>query len=139
MEEFLENIKTLLDALNYRVLEPLSVIPDSVDQPQKIDYLYLTVKVANGKGYITSDNKFVICKGATIKEQVTKTCPIAVLKKRMALKEESLLVNNILIEDIVVNSSSMAASILLGCSISGPEYWKNSDGISLKEIQKEEV
>jgi len=138
MEEFLENIKTLLDALNYRVLEPLPVMPDSVEQPQKIEYLYLTVKVANGKGYITSDKKFVICKGATINNNTAKACPKAAIKKREALKADGLIVDNILQDDIVANSSSMAASIIVGWSISGPEFWKNSDGVALKELQKEE-
>ncbi|MEE1285521.1 MAG: DUF4357 domain-containing protein [Ruminobacter sp.] len=38
-------------------------------------------------------------------------------------------------EDLIISSSSYAASFVLDYAVSGPKYWKNKVGVSLKEIE----
>lgn len=41
--------------------------------------------------------------------------------------------------DVIFETPSPAAAIVVGSSISGPQYWKNSDGKSLKKIEQERM
>lgn len=134
MEQFIDNIKTILTALNYRVLEEL---PQKADQKgnDSTTMLFISTKEASGTGYLTPDDKFVLCKGSTIKAQPSKACAKAALKKRENLIEEGVIVDNTLMDDVVLSSSSLAASLITGFSTSGPEWWKTKDGTSLKELQ----
>ena len=43
------------------------------------------------------------------------------------------------VEDIIISSSSYAAQFVLGNSVSGPQSWKNKDGIALRELEEKEA
>lgn len=140
MEQFIENIKTLLTALNYRILEELpqkAELKESASNTTRT-MLYISTKETSGSGYLTPDDKFVLCKGSTIKAHPSKACAKAALKKRENLIEDGVIVDNTLMDDVLVSSSSLAASLITGFSTSGPEWWKTKDGISLKELQMKE-
>lgn len=135
MEEFIENIRILINALGYKVLEPL------VDKSRKnisIDVseeLSLAVGTANATGVVTSEG-FVVFRGAIINSTPAKSISSGALKMRDQLIADGKVKNWTTTEDILFSSSSLAAGVILGYSASGPKQWKNKDGKTLKEIEE---
>lgn len=134
MEEFIDNTKTLLSALNYRILEPLEqkkINPSDTSG----NILFMKTKKSCGVGFLTADNSFIVKKGSKLSPETTRTCPNAVLKSRAFLLGSKKISNWETKEDLLFPSSSHAASFLAGSSLSGPEAWKNKEGVSLKRLQ----
>ena len=137
MEEFLDNIKVLVNAMGYKVLEPLR--HDSSQQHDRNEnLLYLKTGTADAVGEITSEG-FVVLKGSKINE---KTFGKSLSKGMKSIREKHIasgLVNeeHITTEDILFSSSSAAADFVTGYSVSGPAVWKNIKGQSLREIESE--
>ena len=139
MEEFITNVKILINALGYKVLEPIAekAPVDSGDKTE--DVFYLAAGTASAKGVVTSEG-FVLYKGAIINEKVSpKSVTPGILKLREKHASEGRIVDNITTEDILFNSSSSAAVFVFGYSVSGPQAWKRKDGKSLKEIELEDT
>lgn len=136
MEEFLENIKILINALGYKVLEPLRQVVSAGNGDQTDDLLYLKVRSAKATGAVTPEG-FVVLAGAKINEK-TKSLPTGMTKLRKK-HIESNRVNEkfVTTEDILFSSSSAAAKFVTGYSISRPMNWKNKNGNTLKEIESE--
>ncbi len=132
MEQFIVNMKTILTALNYRILDEL---PSVVQTKELRTMFYLNTKDLHASGYLTNDNKFLLMKGSSINPSTTRSCPKTAITKRENLIKEGLIKENILTDDILLNSSSLAASLIRGFSTSGPELWRTKEGITLKEIQ----
>lgn len=133
MEEFIDNVKTLINALGYKVLEPL-VQADL--QSRKIDdeVLYITSGSVNARGMVTSEG-FVVLSGATVNETTAQSLSPGMLKLRKDLLDSTKVENLTTIEDILFSSSSAAADFVLGYSASGPRSWKAKNGRTLKEIE----
>ena len=66
----------------------------------------------------------------------TKSCPAAISKRRKSAVESALLKDWVTTEDMLFSSSSNAASFILGYPFNGPKNWKNSEGISVGELRK---
>ena len=133
MEEFIDNVKTLINALGYKVLEPL-VQADL--QSSKIDdeVLYITSGSVNARGMVTSEG-FVVLSGTTVNETTAQSLSPGMLKLRKDLLDSTKVENLTTIEDILFSSSSAAADFVLGYSASGPRSWKAKNGRTLKEIE----
>lgn len=87
---------------------------------------------SNTKGHITKDG-FIILKRSRILQREMISIPNSIRKLRQDLGNSGILdKNGILRENILFNSSSAAASFVLGSSAGGPLEWKNKDGISLE-------
>lgn len=136
MEEFIENIKILINALGYKVLEPLAVKPAAVGTAAEVsEEYYLSAGSASAIGVVTSEG-FVVYKGAIINEKISeKSVSSGMVKLREKHIAEKHVVDNKTTEDILFNSSSAAAVFVLGYSVSGPMAWKAKDGRTLKEIE----
>ena len=135
MEEFLDNVKILINALGYKVLEPL-LHSDSTD-PTIVDdvLLYINKGTAIATGKVTSEG-FVVLKGSTINEKMsTKSLGTGVVKLREKYLSDGKVKNLTTTEDILFSSSSAAADFILGYSVSGPRTWTDKSGRSLKEIE----
>lgn len=137
MEEFIDNIKVLINALGYKVLEPTVQLSAAGSEEQEI--LYLNTGSASAKGITTSEG-FVIFAGAVVNQKTS----VKSLNKNMAAKREKLLASEkvkdfVTVEDILFSSSSAAADFVTGYSVSGPASWKNSAGKTLKEIEAAET
>lgn len=139
MEEFVNNVKVLISALGYKVLEPL-VQPRSVSaSPDEI--LYVTTKKANAIGRTTSEG-FVVLSGAKINEEVSESSLHAgagILKLRDKYIKEKKVIDFVTKEDLLFSSSSAAGAFITGYSVSGPQIWKSKDGRTLKQIEQAEV
>ena len=134
MEEFIENIKILINALGYKVLEPLAVKPAAGTAAEANEEYTLSTATASATGVVTSEG-FVIYKGAVINDNPVKSISAGALKLRNELLSDGKVKDNVTTEDILFSSSSAAAVFVLGYSVSGPMTWKAKDGRTLKEIE----
>lgn len=130
MEEFFDNIKTLINAMGYKVLEPMIV---STPESQAKE-LYIERGNAKAIGVVTSEG-FVVRKGAVINEKTN----VASLKEKVAGFRDKMIASDIVKnfitqEDILFSSSSAAAVFVLGYSVSGPQVWKDKNGTELREL-----
>ena len=137
MEEFIDNIKVLINALGFKVLEPAVQMSAVGSEEQEV--LYLNAGNASAKG-ITTTEGFVIFAGAVINQKTSAKS----LNKNMAARREKIIASDkvkdyVTTEDILFSSSSAAADFVTGYSVSGPANWKNSSGKTLKEIESEET
>ena len=138
MEEFVDNVKILINALGYKVLEPfvqMDASTTSVDD----ELLYIKSGSVNATGKVTTEG-FVVFAGATVNEKMAlKSLSPGMLKQRQKLFDSSKVENLITTEDILFSSSSAAADFILGYSASGPRTWKTKDGKILKEIESNQT
>ena len=133
MEEFIDNVKTLINALGYKVLEPL-VQADLSSRKIDDEVLYITSGSVNARGMVTSEG-FVVLSGTTVNETTAQSLSPGMLKLRKDLLDSTKVENLTTIEDILFSSSSAAADFVLGYSASGPRSWKAKNGRTLKETE----
>lgn len=134
MEEFVDNVKILINALGYKVLEPFVQV-DSANATIDDELLYLTTGSVNATGKVTAEG-FVVFAGATVNEKTSvKSLSAGMQKQRQKLFDSTKVNNLVTTEDILFSSSSAAADFILGYSVSGPRTWKTKNGKSLKDIE----
>lgn len=134
MDEFVDNVKILINALGYKVLEPILHV-NPVTESKESELLYISTGSASATGQVTAEG-FVLLKGANINEKVSaKSLNAGLVKLRDKHLQDGLISNWVTTEDILFSSSSAAADFVLGYSVSGPRTWKTKSGTSLKEIE----
>lgn len=139
MDEFIENIKVLINALGYKVLEPLVSQNANGTVNEASEEFFLSAGSASAKGIVTAEG-FVVYKGAVMNDKISvKSVGAGIVKLREKHISDGHVVDNITTEDILFNSSSAAANFILGYSVSGPQTWKTQDGRTLKEIESSET
>ncbi len=144
MEEFIDNVKILISALGYKVLEPLNKpiagIKESENDSDIEDlslHLERTIKdlgKVEADGVRTSEG-FVVLQGSHIAIMDDNTIP-AVLKEQ---RRKANVIDGVLQEDILFSSPSYAAMFVIGKSANGLTSWKDDEGHSLKEIENSET
>lgn len=135
MEEFIDNVKILINSLGYKVLEPL-VQKDIASTTVDDELLYITSSSVNATGKVTTEG-FVVFAGANIdKRDSADSLSEGMKMLKQKLLESDKVANYITKEDILFSSSSAAAKFVLGYNVSGPQKWKTKDGRSLKEIEE---
>lgn len=135
MEEFVDNVKTLINALGYKVMEPLlQTSGDTADVEE--ERLFIAAGNASATGVVTAEG-FVVFRGAVVNQKTSaKSLSPGMKKLRDKLFADGKVDDNLITtEDILFSSSSAAASFVLGYSVSGPGTWKAKDGRTLKEIE----
>lgn len=134
MEEFVDNVKVLINALGYKVLDPLLQAGNDVTTSEG-EELFIKSGNAAATGMVTSEG-FVVLKGSTVNEKTSaKSLSTGIKKLRDRLFAEGKVENMIMTEDILFSSSSAAADFVLGYSVSGLRTWKTKDGRTLKELE----
>lgn len=132
MEEFVDNVRILINALGYKVFE--SVVQHNASKKGE-DILYINSGSINAKGIITTEG-FVVLAGSSVNENTsTKSLTSGAVRLREKLFKEGKVEGMKTTEDILFSSSSAAADFVLGYSVSGPRAWKNEKGVSLKELE----
>lgn len=139
MEEFLLNLKLLLTAVGYPILQ-VAVAKEEQDVGDPL--FYCKGKGVMATGRMTNDG-FVVYTDSTATTSISK----AVLESNKK-SIEKLIANGymqqhkegsyIFIKDFIFNSPSAASDIVLGNSTSGWKKWKTSQGVTLEEIYKNE-
>lgn len=138
MEEFVDNVKVLINALGYKVLEPLLQTNGEMSGVDD-EKLFITAGGVSATGIVTAEG-FVVFKGSTVNQKTSSKSLSPGLKKlRDKLFAEGKVDNLITTENILFSSSSAAADFVLGYSVSGPRTWKRKDGLTLKEIEEKET
>lgn len=138
MEEFVDNVKILINALGYKVLEPL-VQNNSSNSTVDDEMLFISSGSVNAKGRVTTEG-FVVYEGSTLDSKGSVNSLSNGMKNlRQKLIESDKVQNHVIKENILFSSSSAAASFVLGYSVSGPQRWKTKDGKTLKELEENET
>ena len=138
MEEFIDNVKVLINALGYKVLESLAQV-ESVTAKMDDEVLTLSTRTADATGKVTTEG-FVVFEGATVNEKISqKSLSAGMQKLRQELFDSGKVQKLKTTEDLLFSSSSAAADFILGYRVSGPQMWKAKDGRSLKEIEKSQM
>ena len=137
MEEFLSNLKLLLTAVGYPILQEIA----SKEQTNTSDPLFTCGgKMALASGRMTNEG-FVVYKDSTattqfssaVAERNSKNVEKLILNGYLEKKDNDLY---IFTKDFVFNSPSAASDIILGNSTSGWKKWKTKNGKTLEEIYK---
>lgn len=144
MEEFVDNVKTLISALGYKVLEPLNkpiiVANDDWENAETEDLSLHLERTIKGVGKVEADGVrtsegFVVLQGSHIATEDDDTIP-AVLKEQ---RRKVSVVDGVLQEDVLFSSPSYAAMFVIGKSANGLTSWKDENGRSLKDIENSET
>ena len=144
MEEFVDNVKTLISALGYKVLEPLNkpiiVANDDWENAETEDLSLHLERTIKGVGKVEADGVrtsegFVVLQGSHIATEDDDTIP-AVLKEQ---RRKVSVVDGVLQEDVLFSSPSYAAMFVIGKSANGLTSWKDENGRSVKEIENSET
>jgi hypothetical protein len=161
MEEFLTFIKLLIGVLGHKILEEVIQLEKSnksyeikFDVSPSIqslgDYfpelasseLYLKMAGISAKSLQTNEG-IVVLTGYEAAEKFTTSLGFGYreFREKLIQSNQLILVNNkyIFQNDVLFDSPSAAAAIILGYSANGRINWKNAEGKSLKEIELEKL
>jgi len=101
--------------------------------------LSFTVHNFSAKGIRTNEG-FVLKTGSTASKSNTDSVSPKIVKMKEQLLADGRLVDKgshlVLAEDILMSSSSYAASLIAGTARSGPQSWFAANGKSLKELEE---
>lgn len=144
MEEFIGNIRLLIGALGFRLLEPLIKNDNSVelnlDELSTEETFSLKAKKYNAQAKQTNEG-IVVLAGAEASDTTNSSLSQGYGKVRDSLIEKGKFVLSgdklILQEDVLFTSPSQAAAVLLGYPCSGPDYWLDRKGVSLKQKESQ--
>jgi hypothetical protein len=138
MEEFIENIKLLVNTLGFKIFEELRQVNQTAEEQEKNTFYIEAARGANAKGQITNEG-FVVLKDSEIADTITNSFPKNWLSLRESLLAEGIVspLNGKLTftKDHLFTSPSAAAAIVMGRSANGLTEWKLSNGRVLKSVE----
>lgn len=130
MEEFINNVKIIINTLGYKVLEPVSHVDESTI------YLYCKGSGGSAKGFVSSGG-FTVLKGSKISDHIVSSFKMrgkTYFNLRNNLIEDQIIVDGVFVKDYEFNAPSAASAVILGRTSNGNVDWKSKDGKMLKEI-----
>ena len=130
MEEFIDNVKILINALGYKVLVP---VPKASDDTE---YLFCKGAMASAKGFVSAGG-FTVLKGSVISDHTVpslETKGKTYYKLRNNLIKDGVIVDRAFTRDYEFNAPSAASAVVLGHTSNGNVDWKTSDGVKLKDL-----
>ena len=127
-------IKTLLSMLGYPILDPLTT-------RDRRRILHCTGRGGEATGEYTEDG-LVVFRGSTTSDEVAPSAQDTVAKRRQRLIEDGILDPRddgglVFTEDHAFNSPSGAAVIVQGMHINGWKAWKDDEGRTLDELERQ--
>jgi len=135
MEEFIENIKLLVNTLGHKVFDDKREI--KTQQKQEI-FIIKATRGADAVGEPTSEG-FVVFKGSKASATTVNSISPSFLNFRQSLIDKGILKLNGDIyeftEDYIFSSPSTAAVIVMGRNANGPLEWKLSNGKTLRDFE----
>lgn len=140
MEEFIDNIKLLVNTLGYKFFDEL-IQDDQAESDKERETVYINAaRGAKGIGQMTNEG-FVVIRGSEAANTVTKSFPKSMINLRNLLLEENVIIKEadkfIFAKDYLFSSPSAAASIVMGRSANGLNEWKSRGGRVLKALESE--
>ena len=140
MEEFIENIKLLTNALGHKVFEELRAL-ETLKQDKQKTFSIHSARGANAKGLATSSG-FIVFKESEIATTVVNSLTDSFRKLRDKIIEDKTVIEQdnklVFSTDYEFSSPSTAATMVMGRNANGLIEWKLADGRTLKEFESEE-
>lgn len=99
------------------------------------DEFFIDARGIKAHGVVT-ENGFRVLSGSEVRSQTASYLTKTVVKQREDCIKDGTIVDWKLTKDIDFKSSSTAAYFLLGANSSGPQTWKNKDGITMMKLDK---
>ncbi len=130
MEEFIDNVKILINTLGYKVLVP---VPKATDETI---YLFCKGSGASAKGFVSTGG-FTVLEGSTVSDHIVpslETRGKTYYNLRNALVKEGVIVDRACTRDYEYNAPSAASAVVLGHTSNGNVDWKTADGVKLKDL-----
>lgn len=132
MEEFIENIKLMVNTLGHKVFEDKRELSTS-----RKDKELLYIKSSRGCDAIAEQTSegFLVLQGSKIADSVTPSISKSIKDVRLDLINKNIIVDYEFKEDYIFSSPSYAATIVMGRSANGLTEWKTIDGKILKNLE----
>ena len=130
MEEFIDNVKILINTLGYKVLVP---VPKADDETI---YLYCKGSGASAKGFVSAGG-FTVLEGSTVSDHTVpslETKGKSYYNLRNALIKDGTISDRVFTRDYEFNAPSAASAVILGHTSNGNMDWKTADGVKLKDL-----
>lgn len=131
MLEFADHLRVMVGTLGFKFFEPL-VAKKRVEKHDT--YQIQAARGASARGLPTSEG-FVVLKGSKIATSEVPSTPPVVKRKREGILTDGSVVDLTLTKDVLFNSPSLAAAVVLGRSANGLVEWKLKNGATLKDNQ----
>ncbi|WP_026769113.1 GIY-YIG nuclease family protein [Asinibacterium sp. OR53] len=157
MEEFLTFMRLLLGVFGHKLMEDVTpqskkqlmeslASPSVITKPQQVNdgYLELSLSVSGLKASaIQTDEGIVVLKGSEAAKEPTNglQAGYAALRDRLIKNGVLVLIGSkyIFQSDHLFDAASPAAAVIVGYNINGRHNWRDINGKSLKEIEKEKL
>ena len=130
MEEFIDNVKILINTLGYKVLVP---VPKANDETI---YLYCKGSGASAKGFVSAGG-FTVLEGSTVSDHTVpslETKGKSYYNLRNALIKDGTILDRVFTRDYEFKAPSAASAVILGHTSNGNADWKTADGVKLKDL-----
>ena len=130
MEEFIDNVKILINTLGYKVLVP---VPKATDETI---YLYCKGSGASAKGFVSAGG-FTVLEGSTVSDHTVpslETKGKSYYNLRNALIKDGTISDRVFTRDYEFKAPSAASAVILGHTSNGNVDWKTTDGTKLKDL-----
>ncbi|MEQ9763571.1 GIY-YIG nuclease family protein [Streptococcus sp. ZJ151] len=146
LDEIIEYATMIIGTLGYKLFVPL-IQSESLSKEKQVDneeLLYLKRRTKKSKQEIRATCKrttegFVVLKGSMVDMIAAPYISQTVQKLREELAKKGAIQAGILQQNQLFNSASTAATFVLGMTTNGRTDWKNQLGMTLKEIEEQEV
>ena len=130
MEEFIDNVKILINTMGYKVLVP---VPKANDETI---YLYCKGSGASAKGFVSAGG-FTVLEGSTVSDHTVpslETKGKSYYNLRNALIKDGTISDRLFTRDYEFKAPSAASAVILGHTSNGNVDWKTADGVKLKDL-----
>ena len=130
MEEFIDNVKILINTLGYKVLVP---VPKATDETV---YLFCKGSGASAKGFVSTGG-FTVLEGSTVSDHTVpslETKGKSYYNLRNALTKDGTISDRVFTRDYEFKAPSAASAVILGHTSNGNVDWKTVDGVKLKDL-----
>lgn len=135
MEEFIENIKMLVNTLGHKVFDEKR---EFMPKQKQVIFFIRSARGADGQGEPTSEG-FVVFKGSKAAATIVNSMTPNFVGLRQRLITEGVLVDRGAFfefsDDYIFSSPSTAAVMVMGRNANGLTEWKNEEGRTLKEYE----
>lgn len=157
MEEFLLYIKLLIGVLGHKLLEEIALLPKKKEETipltattktdiviETTSNLELSLSVGGLRANaLQTDEGIVVLEGSEAAKEYTNSLSHGYreFRERLITNGDLILEGNkyIFKKNVLFDTASPAASIIVGYSINGPHTWKDKYGTSLKEIEQQRL
>ncbi len=141
MDTYFDNMKILLPSMGFDFFKPQSTSV-KLTSKNKDDKLVLEVANIKASSKLIS-NGLLVLKGSLMKENETDALSPTYSKIRKDLVEKGYIqkTKNGLefMQDYEFSSPSQAGAVILGYSVNGRVFWKDSKGKTLKDIEEDKL